>query len=55
MNDKIIIILLSLCFVSAPIIAATIGGWAAYWGIFIVSVIWCILLLILRIKHWEEM
>ena len=54
MNAIIILILLSLCFISVPIIAANIGGWASYFGIFIVCVIWCILLLILRIEKWGE-
>jgi hypothetical protein len=54
MNIIISIILLSLCFISVPIIAATIGGWYAYWGALIISIIWTIILLILRIKYWEE-
>lgn len=54
MNIVLALILLSLCFISVPIIASTIGGWMAYWGIFIISVIWCIILLILRLKYWEE-
>ena len=53
MNLIIYIILLSLCFISVPIITATIGGWYAYWGALIISIIWTIILLILRIKYWE--
>jgi hypothetical protein len=45
---------LALCFLSVPILAATVGGWYAYWGAILLSAVWTLILLWLKIsKFWE--
>jgi len=49
------LIVMAVCFISVPIMAATLGGWYAYWGAMIVSAIWAVALLWLKTtKYWEE-
>lgn len=48
------IVALALCFISVPLIAATIGGWYAYWGTLLLSVVWSAVILWLKIKYWED-
>jgi len=49
------LIVMIVCFASVPLLAATLGGWYAYWGAMIVSAIWAVALLWLRTtKYWEE-
>lgn len=48
------LIALAICFISVPVMAATLGGWYAYWGAMIVSAVWAVILLWLKItKYWE--
>jgi hypothetical protein len=49
------ILVMALCFISVPILAATVGGWYAYWGPILLSMIWALVLLWLRTTlFWEE-
>jgi hypothetical protein len=49
------ILVMALCFISVPILAATVGGWYAYWGPILLSMIWALVLLWLRTtQFWEE-
>ena len=49
------LIVLAVCFILVPVMAATLGGWYAYWGAMIISAIWAVVLLWLRLtKYWEE-
>lgn len=49
------ILVMALCFISVPILAATVGGWIAYWGPILVSMVWALVLLWLRTTlFWEE-
>lgn len=48
------LLIMALCFVSVPIIAATIGGWYAYWGTLLLSILWSGVILWLKISHWED-
>jgi hypothetical protein len=49
------LLVLALCFISVPILAATVGGWYAYWGPILLSMIWALVLLWLRTTlFWEE-
>jgi hypothetical protein len=46
---------MAVCFISVPLLAATLGGWYAYWGAMVMSVIWAVALLWLKTtKYWEE-
>ncbi|MEN3016825.1 MAG: hypothetical protein ABC585_03585 [Candidatus Methanosuratincola petrocarbonis] len=48
------VVALALCFVAVPLIAATIGGWYAYWGAILLSCAWAAVLLWLRVtEFWE--
>jgi hypothetical protein len=49
------LIVMAICFISVPLLAATLGGWYAYWGAMIISAIWAVALLWLKTtKYWEE-
>lgn len=49
------LVALAACFVSVPVMAATLGGWYAYWGAMVVSAVWAGVLLWLKLtKYWEE-
>ncbi|MEM4644141.1 MAG: hypothetical protein QW748_02035 [Candidatus Methanomethylicaceae archaeon] len=48
------ILIMALCFISVPIIAATVGGWYAYWGTLLLSMVWSAVILWLKISHWEN-
>jgi hypothetical protein len=49
------LIVMAICFISVPLLAATLGGWYAYWGAMIISSIWAVALLWLKTtKYWEE-
>jgi hypothetical protein len=49
------LLVLAICFVSVPILAATVGGWYAYWGPILLGTVWALVLLWLRVtKFWEE-
>jgi hypothetical protein len=48
------LLIMALCFVSVPVIAATVGGWYAYWGTLLLSVVWSAAILWLKISHWED-
>lgn len=49
------ILVMALCLISVPILAATVGGWYAYWGPILLSMIWALVLLWLRTtQFWEE-
>jgi len=49
------LIVMAICFISVPLLAATLGGWYAYWGAMIVSAVWAVTLLWLKTtKYWEE-
>lgn len=45
---------MAICFASVPLLAATLGGWYAYWGAMVASVIWAVALLWLKTtRYWE--
>ncbi|MGC8936721.1 MAG: hypothetical protein ACP5KV_05085 [Candidatus Methanomethylicaceae archaeon] len=48
------LLIMALCFISVPVMAVTIGGWYAYWGTLLLSVVWSGVLLWLKISHWED-
>ncbi len=49
------IIALAACFLAVPLLAATVGGWYAYWGAMVLSAIWAAILLWLKLtKYWGE-
>ncbi len=49
------LIIMAICFVTVPLLAATVGGWYAYWGAMLMSAIWAVTLLWLKTtKYWEE-
>ncbi|MEM3883039.1 MAG: hypothetical protein QXO23_06615 [Candidatus Methanomethyliaceae archaeon] len=48
------ILIMALCFISVPIIAATVGGWYAYWGTLLLSMVWSAVILWLKISRWEN-
>ncbi len=55
-NAKVIlsIFALALCFAAVPLLAATLGGWYAYWGAVLLSGAWAAVLLWLRTaEFWE--
>lgn len=57
LNGRIVlgITILCLSFVSVPIVAATVGGWYAYFYQILISCVWAATLLLLRVKDfWEE-
>ena len=48
------LVALAICFAAVPIMAATVGGWYAYWGGMLISVVWAGILLWLKLtKYWE--
>lgn len=48
------LVALALCFISVPLMAAYVGGWAAYWGALAASVVWAAILLWLKVtRMWE--
>lgn len=53
-NTILGILIMTLCFVSVPVIAATVGGWYAYWGTLLLSMVWSAVILWLKISHWED-
>lgn len=49
------IVALAICFISVPYLAATVGGWYAYWGALLISAVWAAILLWLKLtKYWED-
>lgn len=49
------ILIMAICFILVPVLAYTVGGWYAYWGAVMLSVIWAIVITWLRTsKYWEE-
>ncbi|MBC7113758.1 MAG: hypothetical protein H5T34_07105 [Candidatus Methanomethyliales bacterium] len=48
------LLIMALCFVLVPVIAATVGGWYAYWGTLLLSMVWSAAILWLKISHWED-
>jgi hypothetical protein len=49
------LIVMIICFATVPLLAATLGGWYAYWGAMVMSTIWAITLLWLKTtRYWEE-
>ena len=49
------LIIMAICFITVPLLAATVGGWYAYWGAMLMSAIWAVTLLWLKTtKYWEE-
>ncbi len=53
-NTILGLIIMVLCFVSVPLIAATVGGWYAYWGTVLLSMVWSAVILWLKLSHWED-
>lgn len=56
LNAKVILGMaaLALCFLAVPLMAATLGGWYAYWGAVLLSGAWAAVLLWLRTtEFWE--
>lgn len=57
LNGRIALGILVLClsFISVPLVAASVGGWLAYFYQILVSCVWAAALLWLRVKDfWEE-
>ncbi|GEM_PF-695009 len=49
------IVALAVCFILVPVVSATVGGWYAYWGALLLSVVWAAILLWLKLtKYWDE-
>lgn len=49
------LMVMAICFITVPLLASTVGGWYAYWGAMLASVIWAVALLWLKTtKYWEE-
>jgi hypothetical protein len=49
------LIIMAICFITVPLLAATVGGWYAYWGAMLMSAIWAVTLLWLKTtKYWED-
>lgn len=48
------IIALAVCFAAVPLLAANLGGWYAYWGAMLVSVVWAAILYWLKVTHYWE-
>ncbi len=52
---SITLAVMAICFISVPLLAATVGGWYAYWGAMILSAVWAVVLLWLKTsRYWEE-
>jgi hypothetical protein len=48
------IIALAICFIMVPVVAATAGGWYAYWGAILISIVWTFILLWLKLtRYWK--
>ena len=49
------VVALAVCFMLVPVIAVMLGGWYAYWGALLLSVVWALILLWLKLtKFWRE-
>ncbi len=45
---------LAACFIGVPALAASVGGWYAYWGAMALSVVWAAIMLWLKLtRYWE--
>ena len=41
-------------FAAVPVMAATVGGWYAYWGTMVLSAVWAGIMLWLKLtRYWE--
>ena len=48
------IVALAICFIMVPVTAATVGGWYDYWGAKLISAVWAVILVWLKLtKYWE--
>jgi hypothetical protein len=47
--------ILGLCFLLAPVLAYLLGGWWAYWGHGVLAIIFAIIAVLIKTRHyWED-